>query len=611
MALTTLNPREDTRQIIGFDTETAENGQKLVCISFHSLENRKSETYWKKDEAISYILSKPKSLFVATNLPYDLFALFSFEDLQKFRMLWAKGRMLSAKTWVKNSQQFPYREHNAQPIEFYDTVNFAPWGVEKWGKLLGIPKLETALKGKVPETPEQEIELSTYCERDAQISAEAMALVKSTCARYSLGLGMTLPSTAMKIFRTKFLKDNYWTPTKPEALWQFEGLYGGRTEAFARGSIENAYLYDVNSLYPHVMRNYQFPNPNFMRIKYNDEGVIFQYEGMSHVRIQIPKTNYPLLPVRGDKLYFPTGVIEGIWTHAEIREAISKGAVLLKANKSYYAKETCEPFVEWVDTLYNDRIAFQKAENPMEGVVKLLMNSLYGKFGQKFMGKENLIPCSSVTYNELMNSKKIERLGDFFIINQDIKPAAFCLPLWAAHITSYARMELQKHLELNNSMYCDTDSIVTMRRLPSSTALGKLKEECKILHGLIVKPKMYAFMTDNEDKPERVKCKGFGARIPFNVFTEDIIKGRKTAYQHVVKIKESLRRGLPMNAFMEIQKAFSCEDTKRKWKGTFSIDTLEYSEPWDFAALQSRNLCISKPQLEKESLKIPSLELSS
>ena len=66
-----------------------------------------------------------------------------------------------------------------------------------------------------------------------------------------------------------------------------------------------------------------------------------------------------------------------------------------------------------------------------------------------------------------------------------------------------------------------------------------------------------------------------------------------------------------MNAFMEIKKAFNCNDTKRKWNGVFNLNTLEYSEPWDFAELQSRNLYIPKPEQKIEPRKISPLELSS
>jgi len=86
------------------------------------------------------------------------------------------------------------------------------------------------------------------------------------------------------------------------------------------------------------------------------------------------------------------------YSHIELRKFIQLGGIITKVFKSFYYLETCEPFKEYVDTLYKKRLEYQEDKSPQEIVPKLLMNSLYG--GE---GMPQNIPSSS--YN-MVNSDK-------------------------------------------------------------------------------------------------------------------------------------------------------------------------------------------------------------
>ena len=587
-----LIPKEFKKEFIGFDVETKNNNQEFVSCAFYGRENA---FFRDREKARDYALSQKDKILIASNLPFDFTMLFDEKERLNFSMLWNGTRLLIAKTWVKHTgiNQFSEIEFfNRKPtsgkvptIELWDTINHAPFSVAKLGKILNIPKITPPdyLGKRSPETPQEWREMAAYNMRDAEISKKAMDFLAAGYSYFGGVPAFTLASTAMKTFRTSFLKDSYWTPSQDDALIHFKAYSGGRTEAIARGRIENAFLYDVNSLYPSVMRNNAYPHPNFMRVRKNDASFIYNFEGVSDIDIQIPTCRYPPLPVLGDKLYFPVGKVSGWFTHAEIRAAISRGATLLKCRLTHYSKEVCHPFDNYIDDIYALRLKWQKEGDARELVAKLLMNSLYGKFGQKFIGRDNMVPCSSLSFEQIQAMPFIERLGDYFRIKQNVRPAAFCMPIWAAYITSYARIALLGHLENTNALYCDTDSVVTFKKVATSSALGALKLECKIMDGVIVRPKFYAFETD---AGERVKCKGFGAKMPLQVFY-DVLKGKPASYQKFIKMRESLRRGLKLNSVVEIFKTFQLEDGKRKWAESFNADTLAWSEPWDYSTIQT------------------------
>jgi hypothetical protein len=73
-------------------------------------------------------------------------------------------------------------------------------------------------------------------------------------------LGITLPSTAMKVFTTKYLSDVLHIPSHEGLRKALRlGYCGGRVEVFKPGYFPKVNVYDVNSLYPSVMADTPVP----------------------------------------------------------------------------------------------------------------------------------------------------------------------------------------------------------------------------------------------------------------------------------------------------------------------------------------------------------------
>ncbi len=574
----------NTRTIYGFDIETYDKNRKFYCASIYG--NNIQKTFFDKQELIDFFKTKrfKHSIIAATNLQFDFFGLFyNMTEIKQFNTLFRGSDLISSHSYIINKQfKRKNEEDKRNSILFIDTLNYAKQSVEQIGKILNIPKLKKpACLGRLPKNNKEREEMIIYNMRDSEISKKYIDFLYESFERLGATPKKTIASTSMSLYKNKYIQKNiYYQPPEENLMEQFKAYYGGRTEAFSRGRIKNYHYYDYNSLYPSVMRN-TYPNPNSQRIsRRNTLRYIEDYEGITKVTIELDHLEKPLLPVvhivdKQRKLIFPTGTWTGYYTNIELRQAIKLGYNITRVHKSLYYKTTIEPFKEYVNDLYKLRLEYKQDNNPMEGLVKLFMNSLYGKFGQKFLDKDNWISLPD-TLEELTKYKSFERIGDFIRIKQDNKPSAFCIPVWAAYTTAYARLKLHETLQKTNAIYCDTDSVITKDdSITNSKQLGELKREDRISKGIIIKPKFYGYKGLHGYK---VVAKGIGNRLSYQAML-DIINTKQVTYPKFMKFKESIRRGFIPNYITGITKKLVLEDNKRSWHEEFSPNSIQTSEP--------------------------------
>ena len=565
-------------KVFGFDIETSNNNKDFYCASI--VGDNFSKFFYDKQELINEFKKDRfrNSIISATNLGFDFFGTFhETPEVMKFNTLFRGSDLLLAKTYIKNKDFHSKNVNGANRLLFLDTLNYAKMSVAKLGKILNIPKLDHPKSlGRLPVNKEEIDELKVYNLRDSEISQRFMKFLIESFEKLGATFKPTIASTSMSLFKNKYLKDSYFRADPHILTEQFNAYYGGRTEVFKRGHIKNMNYYDFNSLYPSVMIDNEFPNPNTMRTnRMNTLEYIREYDGISLVTVSF-SGSLPLLPLRYDnKLVFPTGKFTAWYSHVELRKALSEGYKILKVQKTYYFKENCKPFHNYVNDLYNLRLKFKAEGSSMEQVTKLLLNSLYGKFGQKFENKDNWVPFN-LTKEELDKFDYIERHGDFLRVVKDFTvPSSFCIPIWALYVTAYARIKLYDCMKLCDPVYCDTDSVITSMDLPTSNKLGDLKLEMSVHDGIIVKPKMYAL---NTSVGEYVKIKGVGTQLD-NARFDKLLLEPSVTYDKFMKLKESMRRGFIPNEIQSITKNLDLEDSKRVWKGVFNPKVLQNSKP--------------------------------
>jgi hypothetical protein len=340
-------------------------------------------------------------------------------------------------------------------------------------------------------------------------------------------VGYTVASTAMLTFRKRFLKEEIPNYFPYNTLFR-NGYYGGRVEIINMYAPEKGspyYYYDVNSEYPAVMYENKFPISYPRLVSYDDVSECFGKSGIMRARVTAPEyLTIPLLPYREPitkKLLFPVGSWTGFYEFSLIEKAARLGYEITPL--SCYEFEDDYLFREYVGTFYSLK---QQSDGALRETMKRLLNSLYGKFGERHEREELITdPDEDITgaypYDDVFG----------YSIRKYIRYSAYHLPAIAARVTALAQIKLYEYLQQavkagGALYYMDTDSLVTDVRLPTSSNLGGLKKEYDIRSAVFLAPKTYCLRL-YDDNEERIVLKGFShyfhKHLSYNDFEEALL----------------------------------------------------------------------------------------
>lgn len=455
---------------------------------------------------------------------------------------------------------------------FADSMNIYSTSVKKIGEMLGLKKLEISdeyLTGDVNLKKGINKKMIDYCIRDCEIVYEALDYIFN----YVGNVKITIASLTLDLFRRSY-QPFHIDFNENLVNTFFESYYGGRCEAFFIGNTKS-FVYDFNSMYPDAMLNCVFPNPKYLQItelcsvKQFTDYYLKYFEGVVKLEMFHVEHFFGFLPVKKDgKLLFPVGNITGYFNFNEIRFALENKMIRIKKiHKIVFAPAMKSPFKDYIKTLYDKR---KNSNSDLEkNVLKLFMNSLYGKFAQKIKSEmiyiDDMIKQFDII-NQYVLKKKLIKIIPFNAIRKDcfieIKSKNYFLyntiPSFSSYITSYARIKLLRAMieyKNFNITYCDTDSIFCEYKLPinDSNEIGQLKIENKIvtkIEGL----KNYRFI--DEHKEEKQKIKG----VPKNAQKLD---ERTYVFKSLMKTKEATRRNLISGIVTERKKILSLKYEKR------------------------------------------------
>lgn len=370
----------------------------------------------------------------------------------------------------------------------------------------------------------------------------------------------TLPSLALALYRSKYYKNNVPIIQGKKYLEIKQSYFGGRCEIFKPSNIRSSpikiehlpswltssldpttenisedikigdplFYYDVNSLYPFVMKNAMPVG----EVKSTNNPNLQDIFGFCYAKIETPEDMYyPILPTKiNGKLLFPLGKFEGWYFSEELKYAKEQG-YKIELIKSYIFDKN---FI--FDKYVNDFYAIKSSKDLGKKTIgKLFLNSLYGKFAQdikfteakiidkkdlnSFILNNNLLDIEIldknqvlVYYSTLPESLNSANIEDTYNIAPNISISI------SSAIASYARIFMHKIFtrlqQLGvNVYYTDTDSIVVDRPLPEDL-VGYGIGEFKLVFGNIKEayfplPKIYGFKLQNDS--EIIKFKGINS----------------------------------------------------------------------------------------------------
>ncbi len=434
---------------------------------------------------------KQKLWIIARNLSFDYTILRGWSHLRsmgyKLKFFHSSGATTIISVRKKGSS-----------MVFLDSMNWFPESLAKTGERIGLPKL------KIDFSTCSDPELLTYCRRDVEIELENFKMfIRFLESNRLARLCYTRGSTAMAAYLLTHYTTKIYIHNNKQAIDLERTSYkGGRVECFYLGDLKNEdfYILDVNSLYPFVMRNNSYPvryKKIVRRIELSSLDNYLQTKAV--VAKVLINTDEPVYAVKGGRTAFPVGRFWTVLCTPELKYAFAFGHIEQVEQAVIYDHKNI--FASYVDKFYSLRQEFKSAGVEVyDNLCKYMLNSLYGKFGQKGENWKKIGVCPDepdreelvFNYHGHRCTKLRYLLGELFLMTgHDETFDSF--PAIAAHVTAYARMHLWGLMQTagsGNYFYCDTDSLIVNKRgfqclksELSQTVLGGLKivEYCRSL----------------------------------------------------------------------------------------------------------------------------------
>lgn len=247
---------------------------------------------------------------------------------------------------------------------------------------------------------------------------------------------------------------------------------------------------------------------------------------------------------------------------------LENGYQLLEIKLAYSFKRGANTFLQLITQLNSMKIEAQLNKQPtIRNLAKLLMNSMYGRFGMHpTLSKHSIYTSEQI--NKITPAWKISneiQFGELSLLtlilqkewileNQGIEGLIKHLTnlgnntnvAIAAAVTAHSRILINTYkllaLKLGLEIYySDTDSLVLNGPLPEdmidSAKLGKLKLEHTFKEGIFVMPKVYYL--EEEDGTTISKCKGYSGKLTKAQYLE-LLSGQ-TLDLKITKWSKSLR----------------------------------------------------------------------
>ena len=300
--------------------------------------------------------------------------------------------------------------------------------------------------------------------------------------------GTTLPSISFRILldmmpEAQGLKKALMDPDKYAGVITeindpliIESYRGGRVDPLVISSFsERQKVYDVNSLYPTVMRSFRYPTIPVKDDMSFNQAIKRGYLGFHRVKF---KCDTDLMPVvtktrfNGENILTQVLENEAVLTTPEVQALRYEECKIQFISSKWFKSDYL--FTEFIDKYYEMKKQGEK-KGGIEGqtlrtVAKMILNSAYGKFGlhkaRAMIVKDpeilNIIKREGRT---LFNGKVYTRIDEIVYTKEELTPR-YSVAI-ASYVTAYARLYLYQLMKQNKEglQYTDTDSLHLTREI--------------------------------------------------------------------------------------------------------------------------------------------------
>jgi len=534
-----------------FDVET-ESGTWDKFFFLGHYDGKTYRSFEHVDMFVNWLFERPeKELSIyAHYLDFDI--MFIYEYVRKRKQILSKVNMTNSLTLSVTL----YKD-NKKRI-FYNSFSVLPYSLDKL--------MRTFLKkGKTP--------LDDLAKRNREDCVDLHSILQTFFGNVRQG-GLTISQIAMNYFRTGYLSHEVHNNFRFDNLVR-ETYHGGRVEIFNFNidPEKTAYLFDINSMYPYVMKENPYPIGKYEKTYKHDPDSLgickVVAKDMSNIPFMCETISHETMFLAGKK---------EMWITTALYESMKEQGQEIEFKYGYETNKVEYIFEDFIKDLFSRRLkAKEQNDEVWNFTYKLLMNSLYGKFGQRTEKKTYYINVESDSAEGLIPITPDAQFSYLCEKHRNI----FVVPSIASFVTEYAKLHLRDYmgrLPFEDLIYCDTDSVYAWSdRLENSKQLGKMKLEARAKPFFVVKPKLYLAGDESTGK-FKIKAKGIPQSeinlINFHKFLsgEQIVSKRG-----LVKFKSAIKKMHRTGKFVmrnEIKRGMRSVYTKRK------IDGLE-TEPFN------------------------------
>lgn len=456
---------------------------------------------------------------------------------------------------------FHVTKKHTNKVTIYDSLKILNFPVEKIAKDFNLPirKLELDYNEIRPVGHELTPHEIDYIRNDVEIMARALEYMFNEKL-----LKMTIGSDALHNYKEMNKNFNKYFPIldfeiDSDIRKSYKGGFTYLNDCYIEKEVGSGLVLDVNSLYPSVMKYECLPfgDPLFFEGRYEEDNLYKLYIQCFTCSFELKDGMIPTLQIKNNPAYIPNEYIKSsngdlvtlFLTNIDLELFFSHYNVYdITWHNGWKFKGLRGLFTTYIDYWTERKINAKKEGNNVLYIIsKLMLNSLYGKFGlnPKVRGK---IPY----LNE-------EGIVKYKMGEEEIRDAIY-IPV-ASFITSYARRKTIntsqaikdytiKKYGKDFYIYSDTDSIHLLEISDEELKqfvdiddyrLGAWKIESRFTRGKYIRQKCY--IEEYEDKLNVTVAglpKKLGKYVNFENFNKgmtisasDTLKEHKLSYKHV------------------------------------------------------------------------------
>lgn len=513
-----------------FETTTKEEDCRVWAVGVSSIDDENkfewSNTLYRAYNPIEWLFDHMKKNKRATyyfhNLKFD--GDFIINELFRLGFKWTNRRKLQSKeftTLISDTGQFysmkiKFSGKNGDQVTILDSLKIIPMSVADTAKAFGLPnkKGEIDYEKERPRGYKLDDNEIDYLRNDVEIMSKAIKVL------FDEGLcQMTQGSNALEDYKEIIGKRRFYNlfpvldlVVDSDIRRSYKGGFTYCRPEIEGVDIGHGMVFDVNSLYPSVMRDkllpFGLPKRFIGKYKLDDEYPLYVQSFTCEFKIK--ECYLPTIQIKGGRyneteyLTESDGVTELTLTNVDLKLMLDHYDVKMHSwIGGYMFKGQHGMFKDYIDKWGSRKVQAGKTGNKgQKTMAKLMLNALYGKFAlnPKVQSKFPVESEDGVKY----------QLGEEELRDSIYVPMGSFITSYAREITIRAAQELGDRF-----LYADTDSLhVTgfedINIKIDSEELGLWKEEYRFFRARYLRAKTYLedtiYSKNNKIKMKRVVC---------------------------------------------------------------------------------------------------------